>query len=157
GLAVHAKGQVKKNLTQRRKERKGKPEPMMKYLPFLSFFALFAPLREAVVLAGDWPQFRGPSGAAVAAETDLPVKGSDRKNVRWKAELPGRGLSSPVIADGRVFVTASSGYRQRRLHVLCFDAAKGDKLWERSLASTGSTMCHPKTCMAAPTPVTDGR
>jgi outer membrane protein assembly factor BamB len=130
---------------------------MRKYLSFLTFFALFASLREALLLAGDWPQFRGPGGAAVAEETGLPAKWSDTQNVRWKVELPGRGVSSPVIADGRVFVTASSGYRQGRLHVLCFDAAKGDKLWERSLASTGSTMCHPKTCMAAPTPVTDGR
>jgi outer membrane protein assembly factor BamB len=107
--------------------------------------------------AGDWPQFRGPGGRAVSDETGLPVKWSDTKNVRWKAELPGRGVSSPVVADGRVYVTACSGYRQRRLHVLCLDAATGKKLWERQVASTGGTMCHPKTCMAAPTPVTDGR
>jgi outer membrane protein assembly factor BamB len=65
-------------------------------------------------------------------------------------------VSSPVIAGGRIYVTACSGYRQRRLHVLCFDATTGKKLWERQLASTGGTVCHPKTCMAAPTPVTDG-
>jgi outer membrane protein assembly factor BamB len=109
------------------------------------------------VWAGDWPQFRGPGGAAVSEETGLPVKWSDTENVRWKAELPGRGLSSPAIAEGRVYITACSGYRQRRLHVLCFDANTGKKQWERQMASTGSTMCHPKTCMAAPTPVTDGR
>lgn len=107
--------------------------------------------------AGDWPQFRGPAGSGVSNETGLPVKWGPAENVRWKADLPGRGVSSPIIAGGRVFVTASSGYRQRRLHVLCFDAATGKKLWERQLAATGSTMCHPKTCMAAPTPVSDGK
>jgi len=56
-----------------------------------------------------------------------------------------------------VYVTASSGYRDRRLHVLCFDEATGKKLWERQLASTGNTLCHPRTCMAGPTPVTDGQ
>jgi outer membrane protein assembly factor BamB len=56
-----------------------------------------------------------------------------------------------------VYVTASSGYRQRRLHVLCFEQASGKKLWERQLAPTGSTMCNPKTCMAAPTPVADSK
>ncbi len=139
-----------------------------------SSFALFAPLREtfwaeslaaaAVLLllsvpvsAGDWPQFRGPGGTAVSDETGLPVKWSATENVRWKAELPGRGVSSPVIAAGRVYITSSSGYRQGRLHVLCFDESTGKKLWERQLASTGSTMCHPKTSMAGPTPVTDGR
>jgi outer membrane protein assembly factor BamB len=110
-----------------------------------------------VAAAGEWPQFRGPGGAAVSEETSLPVKWGPKENVRWQADLPGRGLSSPVIAGGRVYVTASSGYREGRLHVLCFDAADGKKLWERQFASTGATMCHPKTCMAAPTPVTDGK
>jgi outer membrane protein assembly factor BamB len=107
--------------------------------------------------AGDWPQFRGPGGTAVSEETGLPVKWSRTENVRWVADLPGRGVSSPVVAAGRVYVTASSGYRHSRLHVLCFDAANGKKLWERQLASTGPTVCNPRTCMAAPTPVADGR
>lgn len=85
------------------------------------------------------------------------MKWSTTENVRWKVELPGRGVSSPVIADGRVYVTAASAYRERRLHVLCFDAATGEKIWERQLAATGNTMCHPKTSMAGPTPVTDGK
>ncbi len=106
--------------------------------------------------AGDWPQFRGPGGRAVADEA-VPVTWSPTENIRWKVELPGRGLSSPVVAAGRVYVTACSAYRERRLHVLCFDEVSGKKLWERQLAATGSTMCHPKTCMAAPTPVTDGK
>jgi outer membrane protein assembly factor BamB len=107
--------------------------------------------------AADWPGFRGPGGTGISPETGLPVKWSKAEGLRWKAELPGRGLSNPVIGGGKVFVTASSGYRENRLHVLCFDAATGDKLWERHLASTGNTACHPTTCMAAPTPVTDGK
>lgn len=111
-----------------------------------------------VAAAGaDWPQFRGPGGSAVSPETGLPVQWSSTENVRWKADLPGRGLSAPVIAGGRVYVTACSGYRQDRLHVLCFDARTGSKLWERQFWATGGTGCHPKTCMAAPTPVTDGQ
>jgi outer membrane protein assembly factor BamB len=76
--------------------------------------------------------------------------------MRWKAELPGRGVSSPVVAGGRVYISACSGYQQRRLHVVCFDAATGTKQWERQFQATGNTFCHPKTCMAAPTPVGDG-
>ena len=107
--------------------------------------------------AGDWPQFRGPRGGAVSDEAGLPVKWGPKDNVRWQADLPGRGVSSPVVVGGRVYVTASTGYRESRLHVLCFDAADGKKLWERQFASTGVTMCHPKTCMAAPTPAADGK
>jgi outer membrane protein assembly factor BamB len=106
--------------------------------------------------AGDWTQFRGPMGKGSLEDTGLPVRWSQNENLRWKAELPGRGLSNPVIARGKVYVTASSGVAQDRLHVLCLDVANGRKLWERQFSATGSTLCHPKTCMAAPSPTTDG-
>jgi outer membrane protein assembly factor BamB len=106
--------------------------------------------------AEDWPQFRGPGGTATSRERGLPTHWGSGENVRWKAELPGRGLSSPVVARGRVYVTACTGPRQERLHVLCLDAATGKRLWERRLHATGNTLCHPKTDMAAPTPATDG-
>ena len=60
--------------------------------------------------AQDVPQFRGVGGTGVSSETNLPVKWSDKDNIRWQAALPGQGLSSPVIADGRVYVTACTGY-----------------------------------------------
>src|SRR5262249_39402677 len=108
-------------------------------------------------LAADWTQFRGPGGKAVSQETGLPIKWSTDENLRWKVDLPGRGLSNPVIAGGRVYGTASSMYRHGRLHVLCYDEKTGKKLWERQFTSTGNTACHPATNMAAPTPVTDGK
>jgi outer membrane protein assembly factor BamB len=112
-------------------------------------------LSGALVSAAEWPQFRGPNSSGVSAEKGLATKWTGTENVRWKADLPGRGLSCPVIAGGKVYVTACSGYQQDRLHVLCFDAATGKKLWERQAWGTGSTMCHPTTCMAAPTPAAD--
>jgi outer membrane protein assembly factor BamB len=57
----------------------------------------------------------------------------------------------------RVLLTASSGRRQDRLHVLALDAHTGRQLWRRHFWATGPTDSHPKTCMAAPTPVSDGR
>jgi outer membrane protein assembly factor BamB len=57
----------------------------------------------------------------------------------------------------RVFVTACTGPKQDRLHVLAFDARTGKKLWQRTVWATGPTATHPKTCMAAPTPASDGR
>ncbi|HJZ58355.1 MAG TPA: PQQ-binding-like beta-propeller repeat protein [Gemmataceae bacterium] len=105
--------------------------------------------------AGDWAQFKGPNAAGVSDEKNLPVEWGKDKGIKWKAELPARGVSSPVVASGKVYVTCSSGVRDDRLHVLCFDAATGKPLWHRQLQATGGTACHPKTCMAAPTPVAD--
>lgn len=105
--------------------------------------------------AADWPAFRGANGAAVSPEDALPVGFSETSGLRWKASLPGRGVSSPVVVGGRVYVTCSSGMHDDRLHVLCFDGGTGAKLWHRQLAATGGTNAHPKTCMAAPTPAAD--
>jgi outer membrane protein assembly factor BamB len=120
-------------------------------------YSLVLGLVACPALAADWTQFRGPGSTAVSEETGLPVKWSSTENVRWKADLPGKGLSCPVIAGGKIYVTACSGYRETRLHVLCFEEATGAKLWERQFVATGPTMCHPTTNMAAPTPVTDGK
>jgi outer membrane protein assembly factor BamB len=114
-------------------------------------------LTASAVMAGDlWPQFRGPNAAGNSAERNLPEKFGPNENIRWKASLPGRGLSCPVIANGKVFLTANSGMDQNRLHVLALDLATGKQLWERQFWATGQTLCHPKTCMACPTIVTDG-
>ncbi len=122
---------------------------MIRYFLFLAV--------AASSLAADWPQFRGPGGSGVSGETGLPVKWTATDNVRWKADLPGRGISSPAVAGGRVYVTACSGYRMTHLHVLCFDAATGTRLWERQFTATGPTMCHPTTTLAGPSPAADGK
>ncbi|MBI1913301.1 MAG: PQQ-binding-like beta-propeller repeat protein [Planctomycetes bacterium] len=90
-------------------------------------------------------------------ETGLPIEWGKDKHIRWKAPLPGQGHSNPVIAGGKVFVTASSGFQESRLHVLCLDQASGKQRWHRQFRSTGSTLCHAKSNMAAPSPVTDGK
>jgi outer membrane protein assembly factor BamB len=109
-----------------------------------------------LALGADWRQFRGTDSTGHAAGGAPTEFGAD-KNVAWKAVLPGHGLSSPIIVDGRVFVTASGGPKQDRLQVLAIDAKSGKQLWQRSLWATGPTDSHPKTSMAAPTPVSDGK
>jgi outer membrane protein assembly factor BamB len=110
-----------------------------------------------LVPAADWTGFRGPEGRSVSTEQNLPTEWSATTGLKWKVDLPGRGLSNPVISEGRIYVTACTGYRERRLHILCFEQATGKKLWERQFSATGQTGCHPMTNMAAPTPVTDGK
>lgn len=112
----------------------------------------------AVMLAvpafgADWPQFRGPDSSAVGLGAEIPAP----PKIAWSAPLPGRGLASPIIVGTRLFLTCASGPQQERLHVFCFDAASGDKLWERQLLATGRTMSHPKTSVASSTPCSDGQ
>lgn len=109
-----------------------------------------------VARAADWPQFRGPAGDGIAPGTRLPTK-LEASSVVWTAKLPGRGISSPVIVGDRLFVTASSGARQDRLHVLCFRVSDGTLAWERQFWATGRTQTHEKISTATPTPASDGR
>jgi outer membrane protein assembly factor BamB len=107
-------------------------------------------------VAADWRQFRGSAGDGAADGPAPPTQLSPDK-ATWTADLPGRGLSCPIVVGDRVFLTASSGRLNDRLHVLAVAAGDGKILWERTVFATGPTASHPKTCMAAPTPVSDGR
>ena len=91
---------------------------------------------------GNWPRFRGPGGAGVSAERGVPLEWDATRNVLWKAELPGRGASSPVVWGDRVYVTAYTGYgltkddapanrEKLRRHLLCFSRKDGSPLWQR--------------------------
>ena len=112
----------------------------------------------ALSAGADWLRFRGPNGNGVADEEMVPTEWSEPDdNLAWKIELPGRGASGPIVVGGRVLVTCCSGYRQDRLHVICFDAASGAKRWERQFWATGRSMTHPKTNTAAATPTSDGQ
>lgn len=55
----------------------------------------------------EWPRFRGPMGNPVSTGR-LPDTWSKTQNIEWKAEIPGRGWSSPIVSGNRVFVTAAT-------------------------------------------------
>jgi len=108
----------------------------------------------------DWPRFRGPEGTGSAAEGGVPTDFGDDgapKHVAWKVPLPGRGPSSPIVVGDLVAVTASSGPREKQLHVLAFDAQTGKPRWHRRLWATGHTVCHNFGAVATPTPASDGK
>ncbi len=82
---------------------------------------------------GDWPWWRGPNfnGSAEAGQ-EVAIEWSDTKNVAWKAEVPGRGHSTPIVVGNRVFLqTADESKRSQS--VLCFDRRTGKRLWSKEL------------------------
>ncbi|MGK0189349.1 MAG: outer membrane protein assembly factor BamB [Verrucomicrobiales bacterium] len=100
-------------------------------VPIILASALF----HASVSAENWPQFRGQNGTGVT-KASLPDTWGDRENVIWKAPLEGVGASSPVIVGKKMFLTTGVGGADDLVrHVLCFDAANGDVLWDRTVVS----------------------
>jgi outer membrane protein assembly factor BamB len=75
--------------------------------------------------AGDWPQWLGPNRDNSSPEKIEPWKNAPK--VLWRQPV-GEGNSSPVVADGRVFIHAKiAGMDEEELSA--FDAATGKKLW----------------------------
>lgn len=109
------------------------------------------------LMGADWLQFRGTSVSGVAEPTTAESPYGNDEFVVWKTDLPGKGLSGPIVIGDRVVVTASSGFRQDRLHVICLDRKSGETIWQRQFWATGRTMCHPKMSNATPTPASDGK
>lgn len=54
-----------------------------------------------------WPAWRGPLQSGVAPNAELPTEWSEKKNLRWKLDLPGKGHSTPIVWGNLVFVTAA--------------------------------------------------
>ena len=129
-----------------------------------------------------WPQWRGPLGTGVAPHGQPPVEWSESTNVRWKVEIPGRGSSTPVIWDDRLFVLTAvptgeevesrDGFFTRirrrfmgsvgatavqRFLILAIDRRDGHVMWERvaqeKLPHDGT---HQTGTWASPSAVTDG-
>jgi outer membrane protein assembly factor BamB len=125
-----------------------------------------------------WPQFRGADSLGVSENASLPDRWGTNENIAWKIELPGRGWSSPIVWNDRVFVTTvvSEGEMEapkkglyfggerkeaptatHRWMVLCLDLKSGRELWRqeahRGIPPTG---LHVKNTYASETPVTDG-
>jgi outer membrane protein assembly factor BamB len=61
----------------------------------------------AFTAEAEWPQFRGPNGQGHASASQLPTTWSEGEKIAWKAAIPGRGWSSPVIAGNQIWLTTA--------------------------------------------------
>jgi outer membrane protein assembly factor BamB len=141
-----------------------------------------APPEIAIAPRGEarpWPEFRGPKRSGIADGQGVPTTwdGESGERIAWKTEIPGLGVSSPVIWGRHVFVTTAvseAGDRSLRTglygdvdsvddvsvhswRLFALDRDTGEVLWERE-AHRGKPEVkrHLKSSHASPTPVTNG-
>src|SRR5262245_16847677 len=96
-----------------------------------------------------WPQWRGPEANGVGRHANPPIEWTERKNIRWKVEIPGRGSASPVVWGDQIFLLTAvpqgaavrdahaprGGVTPREPHrfvVLSIDRKTGKTIWERT-------------------------
>jgi len=108
--------------------------------------------------AEDWPQFRGPDGEGHSTETGLPLQWSESQNIRWKTPVTGSGWSSPVVANGRVWLTTSVERQGRAsLRVLAYDVQSGKEVVNAEVFSLpNAVLKNEKNSLASPTPILEG-
>ena len=127
-----------------------------------------------------WPSYRGYLSSGVLDNANLPETFDIQKmiNVRWKIEIPGLGLSSPVIWDNKLFITTAvsqsdkAGYKpgifgdvspvqDSSVHewkIFCVDKNTGKTIWERTAYKGVPKMKrHPKSTHANTSVATDGK
>lgn len=114
--------------------------------------AMVEPVGDAVAY---WPRWRGPSGQGLAVGEGYPETWSETENILWKTALPGRGHSSPIVWNDRIFLT--TGYDDGRVSVLAFRRSDGKLLFEAFGPDTTHEKLHAKNSHASATPSTDGR
>ena len=119
-------------------------------------------LLSSPLFADNWPEFRGPTGQGLVENGTPPVQWSKTQNVVWKQKVPGAGWSSPVVVDGRVFLTSAvpvPGSSDLALCALAFSIKDGKPLWQQELFRENTKTIpkpHTKNSHASPTPLVNG-
>ena len=107
--------------------------------------------------ASNWPSWRGDlAGSGIVSDNSVPLKWDRKKNITWRAPLPDRGNSSPIIWGDKLFITQATAADKRR-SVMCFNKLTGTMLWQKGLIYNKKEMTHQTNPYCSGSPVTDGR
>ena len=98
----------------------------------------------------DWPRWRGPNRNGSVTHGTYPVKW-DLEKVLWKVEIPGKGRSTPIVWNERIYMTTGANGTDT---VLSFDWS-GKQVWQRQLGGGGDGR-HPNSSSSNPSATTDG-
>ncbi len=98
----------------------------------------------------DWLFWRGPDGNGVSKQTNLPdLLSLEKESLLWTHEIQGGGV--PVIAGGRAYQFGYYGVEDELQEALvCFDAASGNVLWERTHSDFISDIVYNRYGVGAP-------
>lgn len=107
----------------------------------------------------DWPQFRGPWGTGHvsppgdAKKIGIPLHWSETENIKWKTAIPHRGWSTPVVMEGKIWLTTATP-KGNDFFVICVDAGSGRILLDKKLfhSDDPEPLGNDINCYASPSP-----
>ena len=157
---------------------------MKKYILLMSSLVFLVSLCLADGNSADikknWPQWRGPCGNGVVPDGTFPLEWSETKNLKWKIAIPGKGHSTPIIWEDRIYLTTAvesdkeakpegqaqpqqrgmPSVRSTKIHrfvVMALNRSDGSVLWETTInEEVPQEGTHEFGSWASNSPLTDG-
>ena len=126
--------------------------PLMRH----SLVPILALILTSGLAGADWAQWRGPQGDGTSVDGGYPTSWSNRENVVWKTEIPGRGHASPIVAGERLFTVSAIKETEERI-LICLDRTTGKVLWQQSVLKSPMERVHSENSHASSTPACDGK
>ena len=147
---------------------------------FCGSFAIGAEPTAKTAALDNWGQWRGPLATGESPQGNPPLTWdeADGTNIRWKTEIPGRGLSTPVVWGDRVFLTTAIPFgealppkpstapgnhdnlpvtHRHKFVALAIERTSGKILWQQTLREgLPQEQGHHTASLASNSPVTDG-
>ncbi|HEX5735596.1 MAG TPA: PQQ-binding-like beta-propeller repeat protein [Blastocatellia bacterium] len=157
---------------------------MKRYLIFVAILCwLAAGVTSAQSSLAHWAEWRGPFLNGMA-RGDAPTVWSDTKNIKWKAEIPGRGHSTPIVWGDKIFLTTAIPTKpapppaataqteprrgpgggaganiEHRFEVICINRKTGKVIWQKTarVATPHEGYHRAYGSFASNSPITDGK
>ena len=100
-----------------------------------------------IISNADWSNWRGPNMDGSSDAKNIPTKFSQSENIRWSIDMPGKAASTPIISNGKVFITTTDKSKEelsRLLMTLSLEKNYGARLLVKdSTKITGLIMLEP--------------
>src|SRR6056297_1641502 len=114
--------------------------------------------RDLSHLDDQWPAWRGPNQSGVVTDQKIPVTWNETEHIKWRVPVPGRGHSSPVVVNDRIYLATALNESEQQ-QVLAYDVKNGQLLWQQTIHEKGfpgSGQMHRKSSHANGTVACDG-
>lgn len=122
---------------------------------FKALLATLVVIYGSVVIAADWPQWRGPNRDGISSETGLLNKWpSDGPKLLWQRTDIDEGYSTPAVVGERIYLLSNVGLDNEFVQAL--DTAEGKQLWSTTIGKVGNPEQRPPYPGARSTPTIDG-
>lgn len=107
-----------------------------------------------LVMAADWPQWRGPERTGLSRERNLlPEWPAGGPALRWRVDSAGDGYGTPAVAGGLLYVIGNKGVEEEFLNA--YSTVEGRLVWSYKLGKVGNPDQQPPYPSSRSTPTVD--